>query len=78
MLQYDVAPPYLSQQVRNYLNQEFPDRWIRRGSHLSWPPKSPDYKPFNFCYWDYLKTLMYAGDPVQNDAELERHIHNAV
>lgn len=40
--QMDGGPTHWGIQTRQWLNQEFPERWISRGSLLSWPPRNPD------------------------------------
>lgn len=40
--QHDGAPPHFSLQVREHLNNEFPNRWIGRGGTQAWPARSPD------------------------------------
>ena len=77
VLQHDGAPAHFSRQVQNWLNREFPDHWIGRGSNFGWPPRSPDFNPLDFFYWGHLKTLVYEGAPPENDAELERRIRDA-
>lgn len=32
--------------VRDYLNEEYPDRWIGRSGSILWPPRSPDLNFF--------------------------------
>jgi hypothetical protein len=46
----DVLPawrgiPHFSRHVTEYLNQQFPNRWIGRGCPQNWPPRSPDLTP---------------------------------
>jgi hypothetical protein len=44
-LQQDGAPPHWHLEVRNTLNEEFPQKWIGRGGPIPWPPRSPDITP---------------------------------
>ena len=53
--QHDGAPPHYSIEVRSYLDQVFPGRWIGRGGPVRWPPRSPDLTPLDFFLWGYLK-----------------------
>ena len=46
--QQDGAPPHYGINVRQYLNEVFPDRWIGRRGHIEWPPRSPDLTPLDF------------------------------
>lgn len=74
---HDGAPPHYGRVVRNYLNQEFPDRWIGRGSEtIQWPPRSPDLTPLDFYLWGTLKSMVYAN-PVNSREELIQKINEA-
>ncbi|EZA47877.1 hypothetical protein X777_15252, partial [Ooceraea biroi] len=44
----DGAPAHFSQEVQEFLNNTFPNRWIGRGGPVAWPPKSPDLNPCDF------------------------------
>ncbi|KAJ4444244.1 hypothetical protein ANN_06035 [Periplaneta americana] len=59
--QQDGAPPHFHNEVRTFLNDRLPNRWIGRagrdGMQLSsWPPRSPDLTPSDL----YLR-LRWAG-----------------
>jgi hypothetical protein len=41
-LQHDSAAPHYARNVKNFLNLTYPRRWIGRGGHVAWPPRSPD------------------------------------
>ena len=60
--QQDVAPPHYALRVRDYLNEVFPQRWLRRGS-IEWPPRSPDLTPMDFFFWGVVKNKVYAKSP---------------
>lgn len=75
--QHDGAPPYFSLLVRNYLNTIFANRWIGRGGPVSWPPRSPDLNPLDYCLWGWMKSLVYATRVDTREALLDR-INNAV
>lgn len=72
----DGAPPHFSLQVRNYLNEVFPNRWIGRGSQFPWPPRSPDFNPMDFYVWGYMKSLVYSKT-IDTREELWRRIQEA-
>lgn len=72
----DGAPPHFSVQVRNYLDQTFPDRWIGRGSRMSWPARSPDFNPMDFCFWGYMKSVVYR-ETINTREELWQKVVNA-
>ena len=60
IFQQDWAPPHFHNDVRGYLNEHLPRRWIRRTGRddealLKWPPRSPDMTPRDFFLWDFVK-----------------------
>lgn len=56
----------LSRQVRDYLNNVFPDKWIGRNGPVQWPPRSPDFTSLHFFLWGYVKEVVYK-DPKTPD-----------
>ena len=46
--QHDGAPANFALDVREYLKNVFPNRWIGRGGPVQWPPRSPDLTPMDF------------------------------
>lgn len=72
----DGAPPHFPLAVRNYLNNQFPHRWIGRGSEFPWPARSPDFNPLDFYFWGHMKTLVYAQE-INTRQELWQQIENA-
>ena len=73
----DGAPAHFSRQVRNYLDAQYPERWIGRGGPLLWPARSPDLNPMDFSIWGYLKSIVY-DSPINNLNELNVKIVNSV
>lgn len=73
---HDGAPPHFSITARQFLNEQFPARWIGRGGPTPWPARSPDANPLDFFLWGYLKQLVYAS-PVNNVQELRERVQNA-
>lgn len=57
--QHDGAPPHNASCVKNYLDEQFPSRWIGPGGTKEWPPRSPDLTPLDFFLWGYLKDKVY-------------------
>jgi hypothetical protein len=51
VFQHDEAPAYYSRLVTHHLNLTFPERWIGRGGHVQWPPRSSDLTPIDFYLW---------------------------
>ena len=72
----DGAPAHFSRIVRDYLNNEFPNRWIGRGSQMPWPARSPDFNPLDFCVWGYMKSLVYE-ETINTREQLWQRIQNA-
>lgn len=64
--QHDGAPPHAAVTAREWLDAVFPEKWIGRGSNVSWPPRSPDLNPLDF-FWGYLKDVVYDTDPTSPD-----------
>lgn len=47
-LQNDGCPAHFAVNVRRYLDQAYPNRWIGRLGPILWPPRSPDLNPLDF------------------------------
>lgn len=62
-LQQDGAPAHFLQQVRDFLNNEYENRWIGRGGPVRWPARSPDLTKLDFFLWGYVKDLVYREPP---------------
>ena len=67
--QHDGAPPHFDLDVREYLNNVFPNRWIGRGGPVQWPPRSPDLTPMDLFIWGEMKCLVY-DTPIHTSEEL--------
>ena len=61
--QQDGAPPHYAAIVRDFLDQEYGNRWIGRGGPITWPPRSPDLNKLDFFLWGYVKELVYHEPP---------------
>ena len=64
VFQQNVAPPHWSLQVRAFLNEEVPQRWICRKraqdrAFFAWHPRFPDITPCDFYLWGYIKDNVY-------------------
>lgn len=59
----DGAPGHWSRQVRDWMDQTFPESWVGRGGPVAWPPRSPDLTPPDFFLWGYVKNLVYGKNP---------------
>lgn len=62
-LQQDGTPAHYKANVRAWLDEKFPQRWIGRGGPISWPPRSPDLTPMDFSVWGIVKDQTYAIKP---------------
>lgn len=74
--QQDGCPAHYARRVRDYLNTEYPDKWIGRLGSILWPPRSPDLNPLDFFYWGCIKEKVYFK-PVANRDELRHKIFEA-
>uniref|UniRef100_A0A915DSY7 Transposase n=1 Tax=Ditylenchus dipsaci TaxID=166011 RepID=A0A915DSY7_9BILA len=76
----DGAPPHYSVLVRDWLDENFPLRWMGRGTPAKsapfrWPPYSPDLTPCDFFLWGYLKSRIYRTQPANLYELLERIVN---
>lgn len=74
--QQDGAPPHFRRDVRNYLDDNYPERWIGRGGPVGWPARSPDLTPLDFYIWGHMKGLVYAVEILSRE-QLQQRIMNA-
>jgi hypothetical protein len=58
--QHDEAPPHFSREVRNFLNDRFPGRWIVSSGPHNWSPMSPDVSALDYCVWRRKKEITYS------------------
>jgi len=77
IFQQDGAPPHFARDVRQYLDHQFPQRWIGRGGPIRWAPRSPDLTPLDFFLWGYLKNIIYKT-PIKDLNELKMKINNEI
>jgi hypothetical protein len=75
--QQDGAPPHFGINVRRFLNDTFPRKWIGRRGAIEWPPRSPDLNPLDYFFWGHLKNLVFATKPT-NLNELRNRILDTV
>lgn len=57
--QQDGCPAHSTRIVREWLNQQFGDKWIGRNGPNQWPARSPDLTMMDFHLWGYLKENVY-------------------
>ena len=76
--QQDWAPAHFHDNVRNFLDRTFNERWMgRKGSATEFPPRSPDLIPLDFYLWGTLKNTVYATKP-QTLEELRNQIEHVI
>lgn len=83
VFQQDGAPPHWHCEVRNFLNEKLPQKWIGRCTEndlalLKWPPRSPDLTVCDFFLWGYVKGKVYIPPMPQTLQELRERICIAV
>jgi len=70
---HDGALVHFSSVARDYLNQNYGQKWIARGGPVAWPPRSPDMNPLDFYLWGHVKSIVYKNAP-NNIADLRQRI----
>ncbi|KZC11446.1 hypothetical protein WN55_02620, partial [Dufourea novaeangliae] len=60
--------------LRDALNELYPNKWIRRGGLVSWPPRPPDLTPLDFFLWEALKNAIYQNVPTTPENMKQRII----
>jgi hypothetical protein len=73
---HDGAPAHFAVQLRQHLNQMYPEKWIGRAGPIRWPPRSPDINPLDFCIWGYVKSLVYRNS-INTLEELKQKIQDS-
>lgn len=79
LFQQDGAPPHYHTDVRAFLNDKLPQRWLGRAGnddncYAHWPPRSPDLTPCDFFLWGYIKDNVYVPPLPQTLEELKHRI----
>lgn len=74
----DGAPPHYLTDVRDYLNDRFPNQWIGRSAPIAWPPRSPDLTPLDFFLWGFIKDMVYVPPLPATLPDLRARIYAAV
>jgi len=73
----DGAPAHWATEVRDYLDHNFPERWIGRDGPIPWPARSPDLTPLDFYLWGYVKHEVFKT-PTRDLAELRQKITTVI
>lgn len=66
--QQDGATSHTSHETIRLLREKFPGRVISRNGDINWPPRSCDLTPLDFFLWGYVKSKVYANNPVTIEA----------
>lgn len=61
--QQDEALPHCAVTVREFLDEQLPNRWIGRRGPVEWPPRSPDLTPMDFFFWGVVKDKVFSRKP---------------
>ena len=73
----DGAPAHRRRDVRDRLQELFPNRVVALGHQPEWPARSPDLTPLDFFLWGYLKEKVYHTVPANLD-DLRNRINREV
>ena len=57
------APTHCHHDVRFFLNEIFPNRWIGQKDFVKYPSHLLDLAPLDFFLWEYLKDKVYKMKP---------------
>jgi len=71
----DGASPHFALSVGARLYREFLGRWLGRRRRHKWPASSPDFMPFYFFLWGWVKEEVYRAKPGTME-QLEDRIWN--
>ncbi|EZA58874.1 hypothetical protein X777_00695 [Ooceraea biroi] len=52
---HDGTPAYFSRTAREFLNNNYINRWIGRGGPIVWPARSSALNPLDFYLWGHLR-----------------------
>ena len=83
IIQQDGAPPHFRLDVRRWLNDVLPHRWIGRGAHedlmfCPLPARSPDLTPCDYFLWSYVKDKVFVPPQHVSVPDLKNRITAAV
>ncbi|KAJ8943253.1 hypothetical protein NQ318_009944 [Aromia moschata] len=72
---HDGAPPHFSIMVRDFLNHQYPNKWIVRGNNCLqvWPPRSLDLNKCDFFFLRDVKRICVCLDSCVPSRIVESH-----
>lgn len=50
---------HTTEEASEWLDTNYPNKWIGRGGPIPWPARSPDLTPMDFYLWGHMKSLVY-------------------
>ena len=75
-LQQDGAPPHTAYITRQFLNDNFPNRWVGKFGPIQWPARSPDLTSCDNALWSIIKKSVLA-EKARSTQDLKQAIRNA-
>lgn len=75
-LQQDGAPPHTSMRTREFLNENFPNRWVGKYGPIPWPARSPDLTSPDNALWGIIKRNVLHAKPADRQ-ELKQTVRSA-
>jgi hypothetical protein len=84
ILQQDGALPHFHREIRRFLNEHLPRRWIGLSIQTidlpleEWSPRSPNVTPCDFFLWEYFKNLVFVPILPRNVKNMKESILSAV
>jgi len=81
--QQDGASPHWHKEVRAYLNEHLPGRWVGRATatdntFCTWPPQSPDLTVCDFFLWGFIKDNVYDPPLPKTLPEMRERINTTI
>ena len=70
-------PSHWGLEVRQFLNDTFPERWIGRDGPIPWPPRFPDITSLDFFLRRYVKDIFYRTK-LRDASDLQQRIIEAL
>ena len=62
-VQQNGASAHFTAQVREYLDNTYPNKELGRGGPVPWPARSPDLTKMDFFLWGYIKEICFKSSP---------------
>ena len=66
-LRSSSTPAHTALDIRDWLNEFFPNHIIALHHNPEWPPRSPDLTPCDFFLWGYVKSRVFVSPPANVD-----------